>query len=150
MRVTITQNAGIIGETVNLNLAHLGDVRQSSLLYNLTHRLMALTYRNSDGSLPLHLFGQFKRVTKIWLDGYLICKGDTYPALLMNQELSAMACERISSGITSHFLKTARSKRCWTPTTQPAPATMCASTPRKLTFGTAKARRPGARSTGWC
>jgi len=103
---TITQNAGIIGETVNLNLAHLGDVRQSSLLYSLTHRLMALKYRNSDGSLPLHLFGQFKRVTKIWLDGYLICKGDTYPALLMNQELSAMACERISSGITSHFLKT--------------------------------------------
>jgi type III restriction enzyme len=30
----------------------------------------------------------------------LVCKGDTYPALLMYQELADMACNRITAGIT--------------------------------------------------
>ena len=37
---SITQNAGIIGETVNLDLQHLDTMRPASLLYNLTHRLI--------------------------------------------------------------------------------------------------------------
>jgi type III restriction enzyme len=48
----------------------------------------------------LYLFGQLKRITKQWLDNYLICKGETYPALLIYQELADMACERITAGIT--------------------------------------------------
>jgi type III restriction enzyme len=42
----------------------------------------------------LHLFGQLKRITRQWLDTCLVCKGDTYPALLMYQELADMACNR--------------------------------------------------------
>ena len=48
----------------------------------------------------LHLFGQLKRLTKQWLDGYLVCKGGTYPAQLMYQELADIACERITAAIT--------------------------------------------------
>ena len=103
---SITQNAGIIGEAVNLNLAHLNDMRASSLLYSLTKRLMERRYRSEDGTLPLHLFGQFKRITKVWLDGYLNCTGATYPAMLEYPELAELACERISNGITRHFLAT--------------------------------------------
>jgi len=36
---SITQNAGIIGETVDLSLAHLADMRHSTLLMHLTKRL---------------------------------------------------------------------------------------------------------------
>jgi type III restriction enzyme len=50
------------------------------------------------------LFGQLKRITKEWLDNCLVCKGDTYPALLMYQELADMACERITAGITRRFI----------------------------------------------
>ena len=32
-----------------------------------------------------------------------MCKGGTYPALLMYQELADMACERITAGITRAF-----------------------------------------------
>jgi len=52
----------------------------------------------------LHLFGQLKRITKEWLDTCLVCKGDTYPALLMYQELADIACNRITAAITRKFL----------------------------------------------
>ena len=97
---SITQNSGIIGETVNLNLEHLDDMRPSSLLFNVTHRLLYTKFRDPGELPPLHLFGQLKRVTKRWLDTCLQCKGSTYPALLMYQELADMACERITAGIT--------------------------------------------------
>ncbi len=97
---SITQNAGIIGETVNLNLEHLEDMRPSSLLFNLTQRLLNTKFRDPGEPPPLHLFGQLKRVTKQWLDTCLQCKGGTHPALLMYQELADIACERITAGIT--------------------------------------------------
>jgi type III restriction enzyme len=37
---TVTRNAGIIGETVDLNLVHTGDMRKSTLIYHLTQRLL--------------------------------------------------------------------------------------------------------------
>jgi type III restriction enzyme len=52
------------------------------------------------------LFGQLKRITKQWLDTCLICKGGTYPAQLMYQELADMACERITAGITRALVGT--------------------------------------------
>jgi type III restriction enzyme len=49
----------------------------------------------------MHLFGQLKRIVKKWLDSCLVCKGGTYPAQLMYQELADMACGRITAAITS-------------------------------------------------
>jgi len=100
---TVTRNAGIIGESVDLGLKHLGDMRPSTLLFHLTQRLLYTKWRDPGEAPKLHLFGQLKRITKQWLDGYLVCKGGTYPALLMYQELADMACNRITAGITSAF-----------------------------------------------
>ena len=100
---SVTEVSGIIGKTVNLNLDHLGDMRPATLLFNVTHRLLFTKYRDPGEPPPLHLFGQLKRVTRQWLDTCLQCKGSTYPALLMYQELADMACERISTGITRQF-----------------------------------------------
>ena len=100
---TVTKNAGIIGATVDLSLKHLGDIRPSTLLFHLTQRLLYTKWRDPGEAPKLHLFGQLKRVTKQWLDGYLVCKGGTYPAQLMYQELADMACERITKGITAAF-----------------------------------------------
>jgi type III restriction enzyme len=101
---SITQNAGIIGEAVNMNLEHLEDVRTSTLLYNLTRRLLYLKYRDAGESPQLHLFGELKRVTRQWLETSLQCEGGTYPAQLMYQELADMACDRIAAGITRAFV----------------------------------------------
>ena len=97
---SITRNAGIIGEAIDLNLQHLGDLRPSTLLFHLTQRLIYTKWRDPDEAPKLHLFGQLKRLTKQWLDTCLVCKGDTYPGLLMYQSLADIACERITAAIT--------------------------------------------------
>jgi len=97
---SITNNAGIIGEGVDLSLEHLEDMRRSTLLFHVTKRLLYTKWRDLGKDPKLHLFGQLKRITKEWLDTCLVRKGGTYPALLMYQELADIACERITAGIT--------------------------------------------------
>lgn len=95
-----TKNEGIIGEGVDLNLVHTGDLRTSTLLYHLTHRLLYTKWRDPGEEPKLHLFGQLKRITKQWLDTCLVCKGETYPAQLMYLSLADIACDRITKAIT--------------------------------------------------
>ena len=97
---SITRNSGIIGESVNLNLEHLGDMRRSTLLFHLTQRLLYTKWRDPEEAPKLHLFGQLKRITKQWLDTCLKCNGGTWPAQLLYQELADMACNRITTAIT--------------------------------------------------
>jgi type III restriction enzyme len=101
---SITQNAGIIGEAADMSLQHLGDMRPSELLFRLTHRLLYTKFRDPGEEPKLHLFGQLKRIAKQWVDNHLVCRGDTYPAQLLYQELADMACNRITAGITRAFL----------------------------------------------
>jgi type III restriction enzyme len=103
---SITKNEGIIGEGVELSLEHLDDMRRSSLLFHLTKRLVYTKWRDAGEDPKLHLFGQLKRITKQWLDTCLVCKGGTYPAQLMYQELADMACERITAAITRSLVGT--------------------------------------------
>ena len=100
---SITRNSGIIGEGVDLSLQHLKEMRPSTILFHLTQRLLYTKWRDPGEEPKLHLFGQLKRVTRQWLETRLVCKGDTYPALLMYQELADVACNRITAGITRAF-----------------------------------------------
>ena len=97
-------NSGIIGQTADMNLKHLGDIRPSTLVFHLTQRLLYTKWRDPGEEPKLHLFGQLKRITRQWLDSCLVCKGGTYPALLMHQQLADMACNRITAAITRKFL----------------------------------------------
>ena len=101
---SITRNSGIIGEGVDLTLAYLGDMRPSTLVFHLTQRLLYTKWRDPGEEPKLHLFGQLKRITKQWLDTCLVCKGETYPAQLIYQELADMACNKITAAITRQFL----------------------------------------------
>ena len=101
---SITRNSGIIGEGVDLSLKHLGDIRASSLVFHITQRLLYTKWRDPGEEPKLYLFGQLKRIAKQWLDTCLVCKGGTYPAQLMYQELADMACNRITAAITRKFL----------------------------------------------
>ncbi|MBI1763057.1 MAG: DEAD/DEAH box helicase family protein, partial [Acidobacteria bacterium] len=96
---SITRNEGIIGEAVDLNLKHLGDMRHSTLLTHLASRLLNTKWRDSGEGFNPNLFFQLRKITKQWLDSSLVCKGGTYPAQLLYQELSDMACERITAAI---------------------------------------------------
>jgi type III restriction enzyme len=100
---SVTRNSGIIGEGVDMDLRYLEGMRTSSLLFELTKRLIETKWRDPGEEPKLHLFAQMKRIAKEWLDTCLVCKGGTYPALLMYQVLADMACEKITAGITSAF-----------------------------------------------
>jgi len=101
---SITLNSGIIGKSADMSLKHLDKVRPSTLLFHLTHRLLYTKFRDPGEEPKLHLFGQLKRITKEWIDTCLVCKGDTYPALLIYQDLADIACNRILAGITEAHL----------------------------------------------
>ncbi|MHB1358433.1 MAG: BPTD_3080 family restriction endonuclease [Rhodocyclaceae bacterium] len=102
---TITVNAGLIGKSEDFDVKHLDDIRPSTVLFNLTQRLLYTKWRDPGEPPKLHLFGQLKRITKQWLDTCLICKGDTNPGLLMYQALADMACNKITTAITARFLE---------------------------------------------
>ena len=97
---TLTKNSGIIGKQTDLTVEHLGDVRPSTVVFHLTTRLLQNEWREDGEGLPLHLFGQLKRISRRWVDECLVCVGGTYPAQLMIAELADMACERITRAIT--------------------------------------------------
>jgi type III restriction enzyme len=100
---TVTQNSGIIGERVDLNLVHTSDVRPSQILYELTSHLVLTKWREPGKDPELHLFGQLKQIARQWLDGYLVCQGGTFPAQLKYKTLADTACDRIIAGITRAF-----------------------------------------------
>jgi type III restriction enzyme len=75
-------------------------VRRSTLLFHLARHLLYNKWRDTGEDPRLHLFGQLKRITKQWVDTCLVCKGGTFPAQLMYQQLADMACERITAAIT--------------------------------------------------
>ncbi|WP_316174108.1 MULTISPECIES: BPTD_3080 family restriction endonuclease [unclassified Bradyrhizobium] len=131
---SITRNSGIIGQGVDMSLEHLGDMRPSSLVYNLTHRLITTKWRDPGEEPNLTLFGQLKRIVKQWLDTCLVCKGGTYPAQLMYQELADMACNRITTAITRHFIGERPIKALLNPYNQ-------VGSTRRVRFNTSRAER---------
>lgn len=100
---TVTRNAGIIGEEVDLSLKGLESVRRNTVLMELTKHLIMNHWRDAGEEPKLHLFGQLKRIAGEWMDRHLECVGGTFPAQLMYQALGDMACERITAAITRSF-----------------------------------------------
>lgn len=103
---TSTRNAGIIGEPVDLDLIHTGEVRTSQVLYELTTHLLMTKWRDANGDPQLYLFGQLKRIAREWIENHLDCKGGTYPAQLKYKVIAAMASERITNAITRSMADT--------------------------------------------
>jgi type III restriction enzyme len=101
---TETQNAGIIGEEVDLNLVHTSNVRPSQILYELTSHLVLVHWRDPGQNPQLQLFGQLKRIARQWLKDCLVCKGGTFPAQLKYKMIADIACKRIVDGINRNFL----------------------------------------------
>jgi type III restriction enzyme len=98
---TTTRNQGIVGDSVDLTVEHLGNMRRSSILFHLTHHLLYRKFRDAGEEPKLHLFGQLKSIARQWIDGgYLRCTGGTQEAQVLYLEIADMACERIAAAIT--------------------------------------------------
>lgn len=98
---TENENRGIIGESVELTIEHLNDMRSSTILFHLARHLLYTKFRDPGEEPKLHLFGQLKRITRQWLEGgYLKRSGGTFPAQLIYKEIADLAAERIKAAIT--------------------------------------------------
>lgn len=84
---------GIVGQGVELHAEGLGDQRPSAIAYDLAAHL--LKRFGEHGDLPVHLFGQVRRVVRQWLDeGYFEPKN--VPNGVLNYlEIKDQAAERI-------------------------------------------------------
>ena len=101
---TETKNSGIIGESADLTLVHTGDVRPSTVVFELTNHLLFNKWNDAGEAPKTYLFGQLKRITKRWIDNYLVCQGGTTPAQLRYKSLADMASEKITAGIVQRFV----------------------------------------------
>ena len=102
---TETRNSGIIGESVDLDLAHAGGVRTSQVVYELTAYLLSAKFRDANGEPRLYLFGQLKRIVRRWLDACLVCKGGTRVSQVTYKTIADLACRRLADGITRFRLR---------------------------------------------
>ncbi len=98
---TKVRNEGIVGEGVTFSLDHLDELRPSTIVFHLTRHLLFEVYRDANEEPKLHLFGQLKRIVRQWLDGWLECKGGTFPGQLLYKQIAAMAAERIKAAVTA-------------------------------------------------
>ena len=97
--VTVTNNQGIIGESVNLTLERTKEFRKSTVMLHLAKHLVTTQYRDADQLPKTHLILQMKKVVRDWLDQCLVCKGGTNHGLLMFREMADLACERMVNAI---------------------------------------------------
>ena len=74
-------------------------MRRSTILLICNH-LLYHKYRDPGDEPKLYLFGQLRSICRLWMDNYLECIGNTYPAQLMYKQLADMAANKISAAIT--------------------------------------------------
>jgi type III restriction enzyme len=104
---SITEQAGIVGQTVELNVRHLSEVRPSTLNFELAAKLVRKLAK--PGEQPANsLFQNARRLVKQWLKECLTCVGNTYPAQLLYPELADKVCEKIQFGIVDAGRKESR------------------------------------------
>ena len=85
---------GIVGATEELTAKGVGDQRPSAIAYSLAAHLLK-RFGDESGDLPVHLFGQVRRIVREWLDGgYLVLKGVPM-GVLDYLEIKDQAAERI-------------------------------------------------------
>ncbi len=85
---------GIVGATEELTAKGVGDQRPSAIAYALSAHLLK-RFGDESSDLPVHLFGQVRRIVREWLDGgYLVLKGVPM-GVLDYLEIKDQAAERI-------------------------------------------------------
>ena len=103
---SITNNQGIVGEGVELNLERLRDTRMQTIEFELAKHIVETQFRETGQPPKTHLFPQVRNIVRRWLsEGYLRCVGNTYPAQTLYREISDMVGERIKAAISDAMRK---------------------------------------------
>ena len=96
---TRTHNEGILGEGVVLTPGELSAMRPATVAFHLSKWLLRKYFLGAGGVPELHRMGDLLRISRQWLDGYLVCTPGTRPEQLLYTVLADDACERIRAAI---------------------------------------------------
>ena len=99
---TETENEAIFGRGVILSPQHLGEVRSGFVLYRLTKHLLDKKFLDTNGEPKMYLFGQLRKITRLWFDNYLKTSSGNYPAQVLYSGIRDMAVERIANAIRKY------------------------------------------------
>jgi len=98
-----TTSANILTENIErLKTLFPEAITEEKIDFNILKQLLGGAVDEREEKYGLNWHG--KRRARQWLEGYLVCKGGTYPAQLKYKMLADMACERITAGITRAFV----------------------------------------------
>ena len=96
---TRTRNQGIIGEGTSLTAEKLRETRRKQIEFELTAHVLQNHLREPGESVKMHLFAQLQVIVRQWLDQYLKCDPDTYPAQVLYREIADQAGQQIKTAI---------------------------------------------------
>ena len=96
---TRTQSQGIIGQGTSLTVERLKETRLKKIEFELTAHVLQHHLRETGESVRMHLFAQLQGIVRQWLDQYLQCDPDTYPAQVLYREIADQAGRRIKAAI---------------------------------------------------
>ncbi|QVM85254.1 BPTD_3080 family restriction endonuclease [Novosphingobium decolorationis] len=97
---TETVNSGIVGEQAELTLDHLGEIRQSSIVFRMAE--MIVKRRLTEALQPINagLVMQMRTIVRKWMNEHLVCKGNTRPAQILYYAIADRVADRIMNAIT--------------------------------------------------
>ena len=98
---TRTENQGIIGEGTELTVERLRETRRGKIVFELTAHILQNHLREPGEAPKMHLFSQLSAIVGRWLDGYLRCDSETYPAQVLYREIADRAGQRIKAAIAN-------------------------------------------------
>jgi type III restriction enzyme len=100
---TTTENRPILGETNLMDLRdRYGHKRMNEVSYEIARYLvnrLLIDTADGDAQPKPWLFPDALRITREWLDGYVRCKDEAFPQLLLLAEFMATAANKIRAAI---------------------------------------------------
>lgn len=96
---TKTVNSGIIGETADFNLDHLGEKRQSEIAFKLANRIIQRHFTGEGEVANPALVMEMRKIVRRWIGEHLVLKGDTQPAQLLYYDIADRVADRVKRAI---------------------------------------------------
>ena len=99
---TLTEMAPIVGEGDTHSLYGLADRRPQEIDFQVAGRLLEKYFRDAEGNDRPWLFPQLLRIVRRWrTEGYLTCKDNTFPQMLLLARLKEAAVDHIYRAIVA-------------------------------------------------
>ncbi|MEE3101007.1 MAG: restriction endonuclease, partial [Pseudomonadota bacterium] len=98
---TEVRMSGIVGETVDLSLEHLREMRPSGVVYNIAAYLSHHKLREAGRPADPGLFLKLRPIVGRWMrEGMLVCEGRTMPGQALYPQITDEIADRILDALT--------------------------------------------------